>query len=209
MKSALALAAALFGTLAAAPAFAQEGATPVAAAAVEAAAATPSKAFCFQIEMLPVGTLDLGREDGLSVDTAKAFAIGLTMDYDVLPYLSVGAAPRLVMGLRGEDGFKEAKQLDVRARATAHVHLLPALQAYASLAPGYSVMLIPDDARLENPRGFVLALAGGFSLDLSADSFLTAELGYQLGFQTARFDGAKVDLSSNLLHIGLGGGLRF
>ncbi len=233
MKSALALAAALFGTLAASPGFAQEGEAPAPAAAAQAseapaaeteapaapapvaaieapAAAAKQGTFGLQLDLIPTGKLtarDGSRTD--SADAATTFGVSAVLDFDVTPNFSLGVAPRLVLGVKPDAAKDSANELDLRARAALHTAISPTAQGYAFLEPGYSMIFLPTGAKIDNPSGFVLALGAGASFDVSPDVFLAAEIGYQFGFQGSTFQGRDIDFSSDLLHIGIGGGTRF
>jgi hypothetical protein len=206
MKSAIALAAALFGTLAASPAFADDTAASVTAGTT--ADSAQKGVLQVQFEMMPVGTVSLksGPID-ISNDTALAGGISARMEYDVLPFLSVGIAPRIIFNVKAEEADESVDEVDLRARVTGHYHVLPGLEVFGFVAPGYS-LLLPKTGALENyPRGFSVGAGAGVNLDVSKSTFVSLEGGYQMGFQ--EFQDADVELSTDYLHVGLGVGTRF
>ena len=208
MKSAIALAAALFGTLAASPAFADDT-----AASVTASTASEHKGVLqVQFEMMPVGKLSLKGQvgdiliDG-SNDAALAGGISARMEYDVLPFLSIGASPRIIFNVKGDDATDSLTEVDLRARVTGHYHVLPSLEIFGFVAPGYS-LLLPKSGTLENyPRGFSIGAGAGVNLDVSNDTFVSLEGGYQMGFQ--KFQEEDFELRTDYLHVGVGVGTRF
>ncbi len=207
MKPILPLAAALLATLVAAPAFAQEGAP----AASISAAAPPAKrgSFVTQLELLPRGKLTFGvGDDRASTATATAYGVGVTLAHDVTPNLSIGVAPRMLLGVAGEHATALGKQLDLRARVALHAPISRALQLYGFLEPGYSFIFVPGNEG-DDPSGFVVAFGGGASVDLPQNAFLIAEVGYQLGFQSIALPQQDLELSTDYLALGLGAGTRF
>jgi hypothetical protein len=212
MKSALALAAALFGTLAASPAFADDSAAATSVTASTSADSARKGVLQVQFEMMPVGTLSLKGQfgdilvDG-STDTALAGGVSARLEYDVLPFLSVGASPRIIFNVKGEHDTDSVDEVDLRARVTGHYRVLPGLEVFGFVAPGYS-LLLPKTGTLENyPRGFSVGAGAGVNLDVTKNAFVSLEGGYQMGFQ--KFQDADIDLTTDYLHVGLGVGTRF
>jgi outer membrane protein W len=169
-----------------------------------------------QIEVLPVGSAKQSEGgQSMSMDTDVAYGISGAVDYAVTPYLSVGAAPRLVLNVKPKDaadGVDAAKQIDLRARVLAHFQVQPKLELYASLAPGYSIITSSVDG-VDSATGFAIAGAVGATYDVAPRVFLSGEVGYQRVFasQDIDFGGAKqsVDFDLSYMHIGLGAGTRF
>jgi hypothetical protein len=206
----VALSASLGSLLAAAPAFAADEGGDL---AVAQAAAPPKARAAFQLELVPTGKLGV-KATGIDQTYTAAFAYGIggTFDYDVTPNLSIGLAPRLIFNVINKDapsGAEAEKELDLRVRATAHFPIAPKLTLYGFAAPGYSIILQGDDARTDDPAGFVLGLGGGVTFDVAPRVFLAGELGYQLGFQSVTYMGESADVTTDLLSISLGGGARF
>jgi Outer membrane protein beta-barrel domain len=175
-----------------------------------------------QVDVLPGGTLDAKAQNfDKSFDLTTAYGIGLNFDYDVLPWLSVGLAPRYILNILPEDAGKDDKaieQWDLRGRVTAHFPVIDKLQAYGFAAPGYSIIHDPnenDPEAPDDPSGFVVAFGGGATYDITPSIYLAGEVGYQLGFQSTSIknplNGSSIDMdvTTNFLHIGLGAGARF
>ena len=217
MMSRLAIATALFGTLVASPAFAQESTTPPPAAAPAAeveASAQPAKPFSLgaQLELLPVGSMDVTISGPVingsdSTSTSTAFGLSATFGYDVTPNISIGAAPRLLFNVQGENAKSSAKEFDLRARLAVHGEVAPQVQLYGYAAPGYT-WVIPSKGDI-NSTGPAIGFGAGASYDVSSDLFVNAELGYQIAFVSAESEGTTVDVDVSYLHLGIGGGTRF
>lgn len=90
--------------------------------------------------------------------------------------------------------------------------MAPGVQLYASVAPGYTILMSPDDG-VDSTKGFSIGGAGGVSYDLSPRMFLSGEVGYQRAFSSSDMmvggQTITVDSSLSYLHIGLGAGTRF
>jgi hypothetical protein len=204
MKTRLGITLGLAGSLLASPVLAQEGAV--------SSQASSKGSIGVQLDLLPAGTLSIdGPNFEDSTDAAAAFAIGGTLDFDVTPFISIGAAPRLIFNVTNDgadDDADAAKQIDLRARVKVHGPVAPKVQAYGFFAPGYSVILSPVEED-DDPTGLVVAFGGGLTYDVSSKAYLSAELGYQLGFQSIEVQGTTVDVTTDYLHFGFGAGTRF
>jgi hypothetical protein len=153
--------------------------------------------------LMPAGTLKLAaRGNTASFDAATAFAFGGTFAYDLAPNFSIGAAPQLIINVKSKDDTTSAKQLDLLARATAHLPTGDGLELYGFAAPGFSMIFLPEDD--ETPSGFLLGFGAGVAYAMSPTLTFTAELGYQLGFQSTTIQGVNVDVQSDYLHLGVG-----
>jgi hypothetical protein len=206
MKPILVAIALLASTLAAAAASAQEPVLTQTAPAHRARAGV-------QLELLPAGKLVFeGGGFDASADTAVAYGVTGTFDYDLLPWLSAGVAPRFVFNVIDDhagDAEEARRELDLRARVAASTGLADKLRAYGFVAPGYSLVLAPNGDRLGTASGFVLAFGGGVSYDVAPDLYLVGELGYQVGFQSVDTGGLVVGASTEYLSVGIGAGKRF
>jgi outer membrane protein with beta-barrel domain len=158
------------------------------------------------LELLPVGTISASDgSDSESADLDPAFGIGGSAELDVHPNVSVGAAPRFILGVKTESSEKSAKELDLMLRVTAHVPVSPTMQLYGYASPGYSMIFLPDNDD-ENPKGFALGFGAGAAYAITDRAFVTGELGYQLGFQALKIQGTSLDLTTDYLHLGVGVG---
>jgi hypothetical protein len=153
---------------------------------------------------MPTGTFK--GEGGADVDAKFAFAIMPTFDFGLNEFLFVGLAPQLILNVKPDAATGDAGQeLDLRGRIGGIAKVADTVRLFGYAAPGYSIVMVPNKpSGVDNPAGFVLGLAGGAALDLSAALYLSGEIGYQFGFQKAN----DADFKTNYLHIGLGLGVR-
>jgi len=210
MKTPMILAAAtLASSFIASSAFAQEGGAPT--------SETSSKMrLGAQVEVLPVGSgkATLGGTT-MTTDADIAYGVTGTFDYALTPYLSIGAAPRLVLNVIPNDaapGGHADKELDLRARILGHFAVAPKLEVYASVAPGYTMLMSSEDG-VSNATGFAIGGAAGLTYDISPKMFLSGEVGYQRAFTSADLTVGNQTMSGDLalsyMHVGLGAGTRF
>jgi hypothetical protein len=170
------------------------------------AEAAPKVRIGAQVELLPTGSLDSEPD---SATPKVAYGVGLTFDYAITRNISIGVAPRMIFNVIDKDANGDAaSQLDLRARVKGHFPIADKIEAYGFVAPGYSIVMLPD-SELDNPAGLVLAFGAGATYDLTPRMFVSGEVGYQLGFQRTEVLGETVDLGTSYLHVGLGAGARF
>jgi hypothetical protein len=220
MKTSFVFALALSGSLLASSALAQEGEESVNAADRE----TKRISVGAQVELVPVGEISAGNDDvDFTGDTGFIYGVGANFDFYLNQYLSIGLAPRFLMNVTTKDQDEEQDdddaltQLDLRARVKGEFPLGAAAHLYGYVAPGYSLIMADDNDfgpfTIDDAKGFIVAFAAGATFDVSANLFLNAEVGYQLGFQTttASVGGLEADgdFATNLLSVGLGVGTRF
>jgi hypothetical protein len=166
-----------------------------------------------QAQVLPLGSVS-GNDSDDDLDYSTSFGIQLQGDYFVHPNVSVGLAPRFILGLKPDvDGYDgdSASQLDLAARVTGHAPVAPKVDLFGFVAPGYSFVFLPDEANpfeIDNPSGFIVGLGGGASYQVTPSLAIVGELGYTLGFQGSTVElgseSTDVDYNSNFLHLGLG-----
>lgn len=208
MNTRMTLVTGTLATLFAAPAFAQESAAPAASDSKLSAQA--------QVEVLPLGSAEATIGDmSMSSDAAVAYGVSGMFDYAITPNLSIGVAPRLLLNVRAADAAPEdkaGKELDLRARLLAHFPVAPNLSLYASLSPGYTIMMSGEDG-VDDTKGFAIGGAAGVTYDVSPKLFLSGEVGYQRAFASddLMLGDQKITIDSTLsyMHIGLGAGTRF
>jgi opacity protein-like surface antigen len=168
-----------------------------------------------QFELLPLGSAKttVGAMSA-SNDTAVAYGISGAFDYAVMPYLSIGVAPRLVLNVKPSDsqGDSSDKEIDLRARVHAHVPVTPGVELFASIYPGYTIVTSSMDG-IDNSTGFAIGGAVGATYDVSPKLFIGGEVGYQRAFTSTKISAAGQsvtgDLDVSYMHIGLGAGTRF
>jgi opacity protein-like surface antigen len=204
------LAAGTLGTLLSSSAFAEDG-------DVTGGSATSKMSVQAQVEMLPMGSSKT-TVGGISFSGDNKLAYGVTgmFDYAITPYLSIGVAPRLVLNVASDnpDGAERSdtgQQIDLRARIVGHYPVIPALQLYASLSPGYTIISSQDEA--ESAKGFAIAGAVGVTYDITPKLFINGEAGYQRAFTSADVmrngQTGALDLDVSYMHVALGAGTRF
>ena len=112
--------------------------------------------------------------------------------------------------MKPDDGDGDAaKELDLRARIGGIAKVADTIRVFGYAAPGYSIIMLPDEADgIDNPAGFVLGFAAGAAFDLAPSTYLSAEIGYQVGYQSTKFLNNDVDFKTNYLHLGVGLGFR-
>ena len=173
----------------------------------------PSKArIGIVLSPMPTGTLKL-EAGGFSGDTDAKFAFGImpTFDFSLNQFLFVGVAPQYIFNVMPDDGDGSAgTELDLRARVGGIAKVADAVRVFGYLAPGYSIVMLPDDGfvPVDDPKGFVLGFAAGAAFDLAPSTYLTGEVGYQVGYQTTELANNDVDIKTNYLHLGVGLGFR-
>jgi Outer membrane protein beta-barrel domain len=157
------------------------------------------------VSVLPLGQIHLeGGGLSESVDTATAFAFGGIAEVQLLTYLAIGFAPRLLFNVKGEDGTESGRELDLALRVIGNVPVGGIVQLYGFAAPGYSVIYVPDwPDELSNPAGFIFGFGGGVGLDLDPRFRLAVELGYQLGGQQVTEQGETLELDISYVHLGV------
>jgi hypothetical protein len=134
-------------------------------------------------------------------DALFAYGLGLTVDYRILPGLTVGIAPQAILNVKAKDSsLAAARQLDLFARVAYTYPIAEGSHVYAEVLPGYS-LIITDDLS----KGLVLAVGAGVAVDVTARAFVNFGLGYQVGFQ--KFEGE--DHNTTYVRAALGGGTRF
>jgi hypothetical protein len=169
----------------------------------------PKIAVGAQVELLPLGSFHLASGQLSRNDSAEiAYGVSGTFDYALHRYLSIGFAPRLVMNVIAKDVANPdaAQQVDLRVRLKAHAQVAPGVEVYGYVAPGYSILF---DRGSDNISGLAIAFGAGVTYDLSPSTFLSGEVGYQVGFQSEKVLGQTVDLHASYLHVGFGAGARF
>jgi Outer membrane protein beta-barrel domain len=208
MNARIALATATLGAFASPPTFAEDGSASTTTAARRMRAQA-------QLELLPRGTLrsTLGNATNIA-DAAVAYGIAGAFDHAVTSYLRVGVSPRLVLNIAASNDQSDDadKEIDLRARVLGHYAVRPGVELYASLSPGYTIVLIDSDL-IDNATGFAIAGAAGVAYDVSPTLFVSGEIGYQQTFTTteAMFTTPAIPskLELSYAHIGIGAGTRF
>lgn len=166
------------------------------------------------VHLFPSGEFTLEADgDSESEDLDTAYGIGGQLDYWATPQISIGLAPRLIFNVIPEDADDDddsASQLDVAVRVQYNHQANPQLTVFGFAAPGFSVIMLPEEAEgIDNPKGFILGFGGGIRYGIGGKTFLQAELGYQLGYHGTEFMDVDLTFATNLLHLGAGVGATF
>jgi hypothetical protein len=164
-----------------------------------------------QVQLIPVAelTIDDG-DDSESEDLNTTVGFAGIVEYAVHPNVSIGFAPRFIIGLEPDGAEDSASQLDLSARITGRLPVAPKVDLFAYAAPGYSLIFPPDNDLIDfgTPSGFILGFGGGAAYKVTPTLSVVGEVGYSLGFQSTTVEAlgqeADADVKTNLLHIGLG-----
>jgi len=158
-----------------------------------------------QLDLLPTGSLGTKvNGQSMSVDTEMAFGLTGGLEYYPTPSISLGLAPGLVFGLKGDGASSSATQLDLRGRLRFGQLARDAFAVNGYVTIGGSWIYLPDDGGTSS--GGTFGLGVGASYPVSRDAFLMFDVGYQIGGQSVTVAGTDFELSSNLLHFGIGFG---
>ena len=166
-----------------------------------------------RVLLLPSGRLEGRYETPFGVitgetDTAVAGGIGFFLDGALGRYATIGLAPQYLFNVKADGTGDSTEELDLMARLTLWYPAAERVALCAYLAPGYSV-IFPDTDEGDAAKGFVFGFGAGAELDLSPRAFVSAEVGYQLGFQALTFLGEEVAYRTQYLHLAAGVGTRF
>ena len=191
-----------------------------------AAAAAPESKMQVGVAFLPMllGKWTGGPSDDTNTaDLSFAYGVGLSFGYNVIPGLSVGIAPQILLNVKQKDGFGSAeKEWDFFARIAYAYRVIPELAIYAEVLPGYalstfemSVTTMNGPAKSSKPKGFVIGGGLGAAYDVTDLVFVNLGVGYQFGFQSMAVpneDPSKPDVDyaakSRFLRIAVGGGVK-
>jgi hypothetical protein len=128
-------------------------------------------------------------------DFAAAYAVELQAGYRILPYFSVALAPQMFFNLHpGEEAT--AREVELFVEATGHIVLQPRWDLDVFLAPGYSVLLVPD---ADDATGLAFRWGGGPMFYIGKHLSFGAELSQQLGFQRTERAAGDVDMKTSFV----------
>jgi len=152
-------------------------------------------------------SLNLLRQDGINA---------LSFGYRVFAGLSVGVAPQVVFHLTSKDSagysvIDSEKEYDLMARIAYAYTVVPKLDVYAEVLPGYSFVTyneIIQGSKAPKAHGVVLGGGLGAAFAITERLFANVGVGYQQGFQVSHGIGDR-DVRTKLLRIALGGGAKF
>jgi len=198
----------------AATAHAQEAAptatpTPVAATAAEPAPA-PARRLQVGVSFLPMslGKFDTGGP-GTMMTSELAFAYGgaLSVGYDVIPHLTVGLAPQVILHVTPKDDPSiNANEIDAMARVAYSFPVAQGTALFVEVLPGYS-LIKPNSGDLA--KGFIIGGGAGAVMDMGDRFFVNLGAGYQVGWQSRKEGMMTIDVRTKFIRVALGVGARF
>ena len=165
------------------------------------------------LSVLPMG---LGRftssPGGMATTDDAAFSYGLALHagYIVIPGLTVGVVPQVLLNVKPkvQDG-DAAQELDLFARIAYTQQLVDSIGLFVEVMPGYSLIRPPNNSG-DTSSGLVLGLGGGATIPLSERAFASLGLGYQIGFQKLPAkDLSPEGPSTRYVRVAIGVGTRF
>lgn len=189
------LLAAVLASAAPARALAAEGDTPGAFRIGLNLVPEPFGKFTVSVQT-PIGSFSGSR------DTAFAFGLAPYLDYVVHRNVFLGFSPVYSFHIKADGSNGDSgEELDLLIRAGVQFPVIPRLEVFGYLAPGYSIIMVPN---ADNPSGFVLGFHGGATYNLNSSVFALFQLGYQFGYQSVDSGDAKTEF----FQFGLGLGAR-
>ena len=161
-----------------------------------------------------VATGPSGHSTSSNLDAS--YGVGLSIGYRILSGLSVGIAPQVVFHLSSKDygGYpviESEKEYDLMARIAYAYTVIPKLDIYAEVLPGYAIVTYNQiilGVQSPNAKGIVLGGGVGAAFAITDRLFVNAGVGYQLGFQKVSYI-RDDDVKTKFLRIALGGGVKF
>ena len=194
-------------------------AVPADAAPAPSVASAPANNFQVGVAFLPMllGKVATGPSgDSTSSNLDFAYGIGISFGYRVIAGLSVGVAPQVVFHLSSKDSagypvIESEKEYDLMARIAYAYTVVPKLDVYAEVLPGYSFVTYNQiilGSQAPKAHGVVFGGGLGAAFAITERFFANAGVGYQVGFQVSH--GIRDnDVKTKFLRIALGGGVRF
>jgi hypothetical protein len=184
---------------------------------VVAPAEPPPKRLEIGLSFLPMGrgrlTTPRGAVDAKS-DALFAYGASLQASYRIIAGLHLGLAPQVIYNVNYKtnpagNGIAlppAAKQYDLMARVAYEFPIVDGIVLYAEALPGYSYITVPGASAA---KGFVVALGGGATMDMSDRIFVNVGAGYQVGYQSFKVVGMARDYRTEYVRVAMGVGARF
>jgi len=170
------------------------------------------------LNFLPMlmGKVGTGETKDLAwADLKTAYGVGLVFGYKVIDGLSVGVAPQILFNVKGKDDTSGAsKEWDLLARIAYEYTVMPKLDVYAEVLPGYTIVQFASGRSFmgetpPNPKGFAIGFGAGAAYDLTDQFFANLGVGYQMNFTQFSVGGSDLANRTKYLRIALGGGMKF
>ena len=160
------------------------------------------------LELHPIGTVSFSG-GGISADQGTdtgVFGLDVVALYHVTPLIAVGLAPRYILNIKGGNATDSAKMYDIRAVGAVGKDVAPKIHAFGGAGLGYASISPPDMNGMSSPSasGMTLSFFGGVGYALSPKLLATAQLSYELGFESVSVGGQSADEKFNYLSFGVG-----
>lgn len=143
-----------------------------------------------------------GPSDPVEADIVTAYGISGSLEYIVAPDAALGVNPGVVLGLKPDGATTSATEFDLRARLRLGRLSTDGFGAHAYASAGASWIVFPGNA--PTSFGAILGFGVAVSHPVERAAFITVEVGYQFGFQSATVSNEDVEVSTRLFHIALG-----
>src|ERR1019366_9131000 len=179
-----------------APAATEPDAVPAEASLEPAVPDRPAHDFQIGLALLPmllgkVATGPSGSDTSSNLDFA--YGVGLSFGYRVLAGLSAGIAPQAIFHLSSKDSagypvIDSEKEYDLMARIAYAYTVVPKLDVYAEVLPGYSFVTYNQiilGSQAPKAHGVVFGGGLGAAFAITDRFFANAGVGYQSGFQVS------------------------
>lgn len=149
-----------------------------------------------------------------SRDTADAnspLGIGGFIEARVSPYITLGFAPRVLLGVKPENSDDSGTEYDLRARLRIGNMVAPRINLHGIVTGGYSMIrgvfsVFDQTTGLRdhyfNPSGLIFAAGIGVAYTINPRLLFIGELSYQFGWQHGEELGVDVEASSKFLTLG-------
>ena len=168
----------------------------------------------FQAEINPAGTINTsGSAFGIvgpdeSFGTQFAYGLGLDFDYQVMPLLAIGFAPRVLFNVIPNDSDSDTQQLlDLRLRVAVGKEVIPKLRLYGILTTGWGITLGGKNdvfVQGDNFNGFTIGFGGGASYAITPTLRLFGEATYEFGFENNNGDNVNLGEHIQFLDLAFG-----
>jgi hypothetical protein len=173
----------------------------------------------FQSELLPAGGFYFSGPEGESSTPADvAWGFSGWFGWEVMDRVEIGAQARYVAREEPSGTMEIGHETDLAARLAVHTRPSENIDAWFSVAPGWSFVHLPEGPAYPygDPDGFSIDLGVGVAYPLGSKLWGVGTAGYQRGFQSTSEPGfgpmpgtEPVDLTTDYFHVGLGMAYRF
>lgn len=138
-----------------------------------------------------------------SEESNSPLGVGGFIEGRVSPYITIGFAPRILIGVRAEPAEDSGTQYDLRGRMRIGNMVAPRAHLHGIVTAGYSIIsnVFADDF---TSSGLILGAGIGLAYTINPRLLLIGELSYQVGSQGGELMGTDVEASSKFLTLGIG-----